>query len=161
MAEVFVGCGSNINAAENLRWALVELEARFGPVRCSSVYQCPAFGFEGPDFLNMVVVFDTDDTADTVEAVLSALENARGRDSGERSGSRTLDLDLLLLGGRIDARQRLPRTDVLRYAFVLAPLAELAPGLRHPVTGVRMADAWQPGAKEAASLTVIDTLDAA
>lgn len=161
MAEVFVGCGSNIDAAENLRWALAELESKFGPLRCSSVFQSPAYGFEGPDFLNMVVAFDSDAPADTVESVLSTLENARGRDQGGRGGSRTLDLDLLMLGERIDPGQRLPRADVLRYAFVLAPLAELAPGLRHPVTGERIDDAWQASAADAASLTVIDTLDAA
>jgi 2-amino-4-hydroxy-6-hydroxymethyldihydropteridine diphosphokinase len=161
MPEVFVGCGSNIDAGRNLRWALRELERNFGALRCSRVYQSPAFGFEGPDFLNLVVGFETEADADSVEAVLSDLENARGRDDGDRSGSRTLDLDLLLQGDRVDAARRLPRDDILRYPFVLGPLAELSPALIHPVTGVAIGDAWKECAKGAVALTGVGTLDAA
>ena len=142
MPDVFVGLGSNIEPETNLRWAIEQLTQRFGDIVCSHAYQSPAFGFEGPDFLNLVAGFDTDTGVDDVEAILSALENSRGRDASDRSGSRTLDLDLLLYGQRVDARRRLPRVDVLSYAFVLGPLAEIAPGLRHPVTGETMRSAW-------------------
>lgn len=161
MPEVFVGCGSNIDARQNLRWALSELERHFGRLRVSRAYQSPAFGFVGPDFLNMVVGFDTESEADAVEAALSALENARGRAAGDRSGSRTLDLDLLLLGDRVDAARRLPRDDILRYPFVLAPLAELAPALIHPVTGAAIADVWAECAAGDIALTPVGALDAA
>ena len=129
MTEVFVGLGSNIEPEKHLRWALAELGHHFGKLDVSGVYRSPAFGFDGPDFLNMVVRFDTGADADAVEAVLSSLENECGRDDGARNGSRTLDLDLLLFGERIDAGRRLPRRDILIYPFVLAPLAELAPDL--------------------------------
>jgi len=142
MPEVFVGLGSNIEPEFHLRWAIAELERRFGKLAVSDVYRSPAFGFEGPEFLNMVVGFSTRESVDDVEAVLSALENARGRETGPRSGSRTLDLDLLLYGERVDAARRLPRADVLCYPFVLAPLAGIAPALRHPVTGIDAAAAW-------------------
>jgi 2-amino-4-hydroxy-6-hydroxymethyldihydropteridine diphosphokinase len=142
MPEVFVGLGSNIEPETHLRWAVTELERRFGRLAVSDAYRSPAFGFEGPEFLNMVVGFKTGETVDAVEAELSALENARGRETGPRSGSRTLDLDLLLFGERVDAARRLPRADVLCYPFVLAPLAAMAPSLRHPVSGVDIGSAW-------------------
>lgn len=161
MNKVFVGCGSNIDAEVNLRWAIDELARHFGPLSCSSVYQSPAFGFEGPDFLNMVVAFDSDLSADAVEGVLSSLENTRGRDPAARSGSRTLDLDLLLLGERVDAARRLPRIDILRYPFVLGPMAEIAPRLKHPVTGTPIAGAWKAFTDGVETLVRIGALDAA
>lgn len=160
MPEVFVSCGSNIDAEPNLRWALSELERNFGACRRSSVYQSPAFGFNGPDFLNMVVCFGVDSDADAVEAVLSELENERGRNRADRSGSRTLDLDLLLFGERVDAARRLPRADILRYPFVLAPLAEIASGLEHPVTGVTIRDAWDACSEGIETLTLLGALAA-
>ena len=161
MPEVFVGCGSNIEPAVNLRWAHAALTDRFGRLNCSDVYRSPAFGFTGPDFLNLVVGFDAGPDADAVERVLSELENERGRDARERSGSRTLDLDLLLFGQRIDPVRRLPRADVLSYPFVLAPLAEIAPELIHPVTGVRIVDAWRQLEPSSGTLTRLGTLQAA
>lgn len=149
MPEVFVGLGSNIEPRRHLRWALSELEDRFGRLRASSAYRSPAFGFDGPDFLNMVVGFATRQDVDVVESVLSELENERGRGAGDRAGSRTLDLDLLLFGERVDASRGLPRTDILAYPFVLAPLAELAPARVHPVTGAAVGDAWREAAKQA------------
>jgi 2-amino-4-hydroxy-6-hydroxymethyldihydropteridine diphosphokinase len=161
MTEVFVGLGSNLEPASNLRWVLNELGRCFGPLRCSSVYRSPAFGFEGPDFLNMVVGFVVDTKVEAVEATLSGLEAARGRDRADRAGSRALDLDLLAFGQRVDAAARLPREDVLRYPFVLAPLAELAPALRHPVTGETVADAWRRLSGSVRTLTLVGELDAA
>jgi len=161
MPEVFVGCGSNIEPELNLRWALGELARRCGHLRCSSVYRSPAYGFTGPDFLNFVVAFNGGPSPDAVEAVLSEIENERGRGGGSRSGSRTLDLDLLVYGARIDAARRIPRADVLKYPFVLAPFAEIAPTFVHPVTGIVLSRAWQALAPSAPSLARIGVLDAA
>jgi 2-amino-4-hydroxy-6-hydroxymethyldihydropteridine diphosphokinase len=161
MPEVLVGCGSNIEPARHLRWALDELERHFGELLCSSVYRSPAYGFAGPDFLNLVIGFSAGPTADAIEAVLSALENQTGRDPASRSGSRRLDLDLLLFGVRIDPQRRLPRADILQYPFVLAPLAEIAPGLVHPVTGVTARSAWNDMAPDVSSMTRLGALNAA
>lgn len=161
MPEAFVGLGSNVEPVTNLRWVLQELKSHFGPLRCSSVYRSPAFGFEGPDFLNLVVGFDVETGVEAVQATLSALENARGRDSDGRAGSRSIDLDLLIFGLRVDAANRLPRDDILRYPFVLAPLAELAPALRHPVTGETVAHTWDRWSASVGTLTVVGELDAA
>jgi 2-amino-4-hydroxy-6-hydroxymethyldihydropteridine diphosphokinase len=140
MVDVYVAVGSNIEPLARLREALELLHRRFAGLRPSPVYRSPPYGFTGPDFLNMVVAFAcTMPTPRLIEA-LDDIERRGGR--VERAGSRTLDLDLLLYGARVDARQRLPRSDVLRYPFVLAPLAELSGSLVHPVTGATMADAW-------------------
>ncbi len=152
MSEIFVGCGSNLEPRPNLLRAIAELENNFGSVRQSGVYESPAFGFDGPDFLNMVVAFSSDAGADAIESVLSDIENESGRNLRDRSGSRTLDLDLLLVGQRVDAARRLPRADILAYPFVLAPLAELAPALIHPVSGEKIGVAWQRVAAAADTL---------
>lgn len=144
MVDVYVGLGSNVDPERHLRKAIAALRRRYGDLRCSSVYKSPAYGFTGDDFLNLVVGFETAAAAEQVEETLSAIESAGGRERrGPRFGPRSLDLDLLLYGCRVDPRQRLPRDDVLRYPFVLAPLAEIAPRLVHPLTGVSMADAWR------------------
>ena len=144
MVDVYVGAGSNIAPAEHLRHAVAALEERFGPVRRSDVYRSPSFGFRGADFLNMVIAFPTDRPADDVERELYDIEYEGGRvRRGERFSSRTLDLDLMLFGVAVDPGRRLPREDVRRYPFVLAPLAELAPALRHPLTGCTLDDEWR------------------
>lgn len=143
MVEVYIGLGSNVDPETHLKRALTALASRFGSLVCSDVYQSPPHGFDGDDFLNMVVRLDSEAPAEAIDSVLSVVEHAGGRPAVKRSGSRTLDLDLLLYGRRVDAALRLPREDILRYAFVLAPLAGLAPGLRHPLTGATMAAAWQ------------------
>jgi len=158
MPDVFVGAGSNIEPQRHLRWALDELRQHFGKLRDSDVYRSPAYGFEGPDFLNMVVAFESGEHVDDVENVLSDLENECGRQAGDRSGSRTLDLDLLLFGDRIDATRRLPRTDILIYPFVLRPLTDLAPERVHPVTGRTMQSAWDDVGNRADDLVRLGSL---
>ena len=144
MPEVYVGLGSNVEPERHLVEAVAALRERFGELSCSRVYQSPSFGFSGADFLNMVAAFASPFTPAEIESVLSAVEHSGGRSQGAaRSGSRTLDLDLLLYGARVDAAQRLPRGDVLEYPFVLAPLFELAPRLVHPVTGEVIGEAWR------------------
>lgn len=144
MYEVFVGFGSNIAPLEHLRAAVAELTRRFGALRCSQVFRSPPYGFAGDDFLNLVAAFRSGWSPRAIDALLSEVEDAAGRGRGTaRAGSRTIDLDLLLYGARVDPAARLPRVDVLLYPFVLAPLAELAPGMPHPVTGVTFARAWR------------------
>lgn len=143
MPEVYVGFGSNVEPEAHLAEALAELTRQLGPLRCSSVYRSPPFGFEGDDFLNLVGELTCDAGPEAVDEVLSRTEYSGGRTRGPvRFAPRTLDLDLLIYGHCVDARRRLPREDVLFYPFVLAPLAELAPELRHPVTGEPLGVAW-------------------
>jgi 2-amino-4-hydroxy-6-hydroxymethyldihydropteridine diphosphokinase len=159
MPDVYVGVGSNIDAEAHLRLAVQSLSERFGELRCSDVFRSPAFGFEGEDFLNMVVGFASAAGPERVEESLSGIEYAGGRArQAARYVSRTLDLDLLLYGPMVDARLRLPREDVLRYPFVLAPLAELAPALVHPVQGMRLEDAWRRMARGPVALQRLGAL---
>jgi 2-amino-4-hydroxy-6-hydroxymethyldihydropteridine diphosphokinase len=143
--DIYVSAGSNIDPVRHLRFACRELGERFGPLALSSVYQTASIGFDGDDFLNMVISFSTDSRLEEVVAELIRLERAAGRDGDtDRFSARTLDLDLLLYGDRVSDGPpvRLPRSDITEYAFVLAPLAELVPELLHPVTGETMQDLW-------------------
>lgn len=143
--DVYVSAGSNVAPAENLRLACRELRKRFGAVDVSGVYRNPAVGFTGDDFLNLVLRFRTAESPAAIIAELERLHVLAGRVRGpDPFSSRTLDLDLLLYGAAVlpDSVIRVPREDIRKYAFVLGPLAELAPELRHPLSGETMAELW-------------------
>ena len=144
--DVYISAGSNIEPVKNLRMACRELEQKFGSLSMSSVYQSAPVGFDGDDFLNVVISFATTQSIGAITVELERLHDLAGRFRSANSlSSRALDLDMLLYGTQIiDVPPvSLPRDDVTRYAFVLAPMAELAPTLRHPVTGETMQDLWR------------------
>ncbi|GAB6066690.1 2-amino-4-hydroxy-6-hydroxymethyldihydropteridine diphosphokinase [Methylothermus subterraneus] len=148
MVRAFVSIGSNLERERHIREALAELEESFGELSVSSLYESEAEGFEGPPFYNLVVGFDTELTVEQVLSRLKAIERRHGRGPESRKfASRTLDLDLILYGEEViqDSQGRivLPREDILRYAFVLEPLAEIAPNLRHPLSGETYQALWQ------------------
>ncbi len=145
MPTIYLGIGSNIDPQKNLALALKELERRFGKLRKSSVYRSKAFGFDGDEFLNMVVALDSELPPAEIHAQLEDVHRAAGRDSETRgNSSRRLDIDLLLYDDLIldEPPIRLPRPDVLQFSFVLGPLAEIAPELRHPETHQSYRDHW-------------------
>jgi 2-amino-4-hydroxy-6-hydroxymethyldihydropteridine diphosphokinase len=145
VTTAFIGVGSNIDPATHVPAGLAALRDRLGELTCSPVYETEAVGFDGPAFYNLVVRLDRAPDLDTVVAELRAVEGAFGREreASLRRGSRTLDLDLLVYGDRIGADPvPLPREDVRRYAFVLRPLAELAPDFPEPGSGTPFADLW-------------------
>lgn len=146
MTRVFLGLGSNIDPETNVRLGLEEIERRIGQPEVSPVYRAPALGFDSADFLNLVVGVDT---ALSPEALLEAIEAihdvaGRKRESGTRWVARTLDIDLLTYGDLVAPERplRVPRDDILDYAFVLRPLAELAPDAVHPLTGRTYGEHW-------------------
>jgi len=146
MPRVFVGIGSNVEREASIRAGVADLRAHYGEIALSSVYESEAVGFKGDPFYNLVAAFDTAEPIDTVVDVLSAIEDRNGRRRGrEKFAPRTLDLDLLLYGDAIVAtgRYHVPRDEILRYAFVLWPLAEIAPDRVHPETGERYAQLWE------------------
>lgn len=145
--DIYAGLGSNVDPARHLNDAIGELRRRYGQVELSPVYRNPAVGFEGDDFLNAVIRIRSEDSPESLERAFSEMERAAGRQKSDRDravalGPRTLDLDLLLHGSTVDPEAGLPRSDILRYAFVLRPLAELAAELIHPLTGRTMASHW-------------------
>ncbi|MGB9428395.1 MAG: 2-amino-4-hydroxy-6-hydroxymethyldihydropteridine diphosphokinase [Gammaproteobacteria bacterium] len=145
MTEVFVGIGSNVEPERRVREAVRGLRQRFGVLRVSPVYRNPAVGFKGDDFLNLAVKFESNQNAASVHAALDEIELQCGRTrGGPRFAPRTLDLDLLLYGDLIsESPLKLPRREILKYAYVLKPLTDLAPERRHPLTGRSFAEHWR------------------
>ncbi len=145
MVQIYLGLGSNIDPEENLRLGIRELRQRYGGLTLSAVYESAAVGFEGPDFLNLVIGCETEQGPHEVHEQIEIIHAMAGRQRGEEKfSSRPLDIDLLLYGNQVidSPPLRIPRADILEYAFVLRPLAELAPELVHPLTGRKLADHW-------------------
>ncbi len=146
MERVYVSLGSNIDRERKVAQALERLEDHYGPLTRSTLYESPALGFEGDDFHNMVVAFETRDHPHIVNEVLSKieteLERVRGKD---RFASRTIDLDVLLYGDWVlgDGVLSLPRDEILDHEFVLGPLAEICGDLKHPVLDVPIERLWR------------------
>lgn len=135
-AEVtaFVALGANLgDAGQALRDALTALDATAGVRvrRASSLYRTAPIDSSGPDYLNAVAEVATTLGAPDLLDALQAIEQAAGRERPYRNAPRTLDLDLLLYGdARIDsARLTVPHPRMGERAFVLVPLAEIAPAL--------------------------------
>jgi len=144
MAEIFAGLASNADdAARRLHEACAALAGRYPGFRASGVYRSPDCTGTGAAYLNLVVAFESPASPRELRERFRRLEHAAGR-RREGAGPVALDIDLLLHGDRVqNGPPRLPRPEILGAPHVLAPLAELAGERRHPVTGQRLAEAWQ------------------
>lgn len=140
-ALAYIGLGSNLDdPAAQLRRAFDELESVPGvqAVRRSRLFRTPPWGrTDQPDFVNAVAELETTLAPHALLQALQALERRFGRARREHWGPRVLDLDLLLHGdARIeDDLLQLPHPHLHERAFVLAPLADLAPELIVPGRG--------------------------
>ncbi len=134
-ARVFISLGSNIEPQRYLKVALSELSYHFGELTLSSVFDSEAVGFDGSNFLNMVVAVDTHLSISEVIFLFKRIEQENGRQVGAKKfAPRTLDLDLLLYDDVVTLTPvELPRAEITKNAFVLWPMAEVAPDLMHPV----------------------------
>ncbi|UCB56096.1 MAG: 2-amino-4-hydroxy-6-hydroxymethyldihydropteridine diphosphokinase [Thiotrichales bacterium] len=159
MVRIYISLGSNIDRESNTRAGIDALRERFGELVLSSVYESEAVGFEGDAFYNMVIACDVGEDVHTTNRVLAEIEDAHGRDrSGPRFSSRTLDLDLLLYDDLVldENGLRLPREEILKNAFVLWPLAEIAPELVHPLAGKTYGELWAAFDKSKENLAPIE-----
>ncbi|MDX9741350.1 MAG: 2-amino-4-hydroxy-6-hydroxymethyldihydropteridine diphosphokinase [Gammaproteobacteria bacterium] len=161
MARVYVSIGSNIDRCASIRAGVRALRSRFPDLRLSSVYESRAVGFSGDDFYNLAAAFDTDADVREVAAALRLTETECGRvrqPAATGYVSRTLDVDLLLYDDLMmdDGAIRLPRGEILEHAFVLAPLAEIAPKRLHPVLGRSYSELWAEFDGDRAGLRRVD-----
>ncbi len=142
MHRAWLSLGSNLDPLPHLRSALDALRLRFGALTVSPAYRFAAVGFEGPDFINLAVGLDSDLDAPALNDWLHALEDRQGRRRDvPRYSSRSLDIDIVLFDDAViegPGNLRIPR-DELDQAFVLKPLADIAPQLRHPVSRLSLA----------------------
>jgi 2-amino-4-hydroxy-6-hydroxymethyldihydropteridine diphosphokinase len=145
MARVYLSLGSNVEPVRYLNTALDALRERFGALDISPAYRSAAVGFDGADFINLAVGLNTDLSPEALNDWLHALEDRNGRRRDvPRYADRTLDVDIVLYDdlvaqgpGHLD----IPRKE-LKHAFVLKPISDIAPQLRHPINGRTMAELW-------------------
>ncbi|MCY0963879.1 2-amino-4-hydroxy-6-hydroxymethyldihydropteridine diphosphokinase [Parathalassolituus penaei] len=145
MARIYLGIGSNLNPDVQIPGGLAALAELVTIVNESPWYRSPAVGFDGPDFINLVVEAETPMTVRELAAALKELEVRFGRTpDAVKFSSRSLDVDILLydgLSGVVDG-VRLPRRDIRQFAFVLRPLLDIAPDVICPQNGHCYAEDW-------------------
>lgn len=154
MPLCFISIGSNINREHNISSALEVLQRRFGSLTYSSVYESAPVGFSGDAFLNLVISFYSDHDPLHIAMQLKNIETDHDRiRTKDKFSSRTLDLDLLLYDQQVISTETLtiPHNDILNYAFVLEPLAEIAPERHHPVKNICFQKLWQEFDKSTAT----------
>jgi len=158
MIDVYVAAGSNIEPEKYLARALRELAATYGPLTLSPAYRNQAVGFTGADFINLVVGFRTDDEVAAVRERLQKIEAACDRPAdAPKWAARTMDLDILLFGDLVSDEPglKIPRPDLVKRPYMLKPMADIAPDVRHPTLGKSMRELWESFAGDAHSMVEV------
>ncbi|GFE81221.1 2-amino-4-hydroxy-6-hydroxymethyldihydropteridine diphosphokinase [Steroidobacter agaridevorans] len=146
MTAVYVAAGSNVEPEKHLSVALRALAAAYGPMTLSPAYKNKAVGFEGADFINLVVGFNTEDSVAEVRRQLQKIEAACDRPpDAPKWAPRTMDLDILLFGDLVSNQPGLviPRPDLVKRPYMLKPMADIAPDVRHPMLDKTMRELWE------------------
>jgi dihydroneopterin aldolase/2-amino-4-hydroxy-6-hydroxymethyldihydropteridine diphosphokinase len=137
---VVFSLGSNIDPASHLAYALDKIDRKYGLVKVSHVYETSPVNLKKqPVFWNMVVAVETNDPPLKIKNWLKNLEKEGGRvRQGNPNGPRTLDVDLILWNeaSLADRNFSIPHPDIAQKAFVLFPLTEIFPSLKHPKLGL-------------------------
>ena len=163
MPSVYISVGGNIEPRKHIVNALAKLQQQFSNFKASEVYESRAVGFEGDNFLNLVVRFDTDLQVEALYDYLHQLEDQEGRQrpNGKAWDSRTLDLDILLYGDDIGqfGKVQLPSEEIEQYAHVFLPLTQLNPEVENPVSGQRYVSLVNDNEFDGQQLWVVDLYD--
>lgn len=143
LTTIYLGLGSNIDRERHLVAGLEALSSFLQDMRCSPVFESLPVGIRSGNFFNLVVEARTDLPLHDLDRRLKEIEADNGRYAPDRKGL-PLDIDVLLYGDLVGDFEGLvlPRAEVLKNAFVLWPLALLAPDLEHPGVQRPFADLW-------------------
>ena len=137
--EVYLGLGSNLgDRQDNLDRALDLLSQRLRVDNVSPMYETePVGNTDQPNFLNMVCQAYTSLAPTGLLALAKGIERKLGRMSAKSNAPRPIDIDILFYGDQVIETPELtiPHPRLTKRAFVLVPLAQIAPGFRHPVSG--------------------------
>lgn len=159
--RVWLSLGSNIERQKHIKKALFGLKKLFGTLVISPIYESEAVGFEGQPFLNLVVGIKTDLPLLQIEKSLKILEKINGRiRTSEKFAPRTLDIDILTWGDEIISQDKLilPKDEILKYAFVLKPLADVAGEELHPILKTNYQFLWKRFAKKSKQSICLSSL---
>ncbi|MES0360011.1 MAG: 2-amino-4-hydroxy-6-hydroxymethyldihydropteridine diphosphokinase [Anaerolineales bacterium] len=140
MAVIFIALGSNMgNRQANLSAAIEALEPEVHPIACSPVYETPPWGYlDQQKFLNQVVKAETQLMPTDLLDYIKEIEEQLGRQETFRNGPRSIDLDIIFYDQEVinSPPLTIPHPRMETRAFVLVPLADLAPHYKHPILGV-------------------------
>jgi 2-amino-4-hydroxy-6-hydroxymethyldihydropteridine diphosphokinase len=159
MTAIYLSLGSNVDRHKNITAALDALAALLGDLQISSVYESKSVGFDGSNFLNLVVGAHTTLSIVELSETLKRIEDNNGRKrNGSKFSPRTLDIDILTYGDFVGVESdiELPRAEITKNAFVLLPLSEIAPDGLHPQLQKNYRDLWLDYDRTSQSLWVID-----
>ena len=159
MTAIYLSLGSNVDRHKNITAALDALAAVLGDLQISSVYESKSVGFDGSNFLNLVVGAHTTLSIVELSETLKRIEDNNGRKrNGSKFSPRTLDIDILTYGDFVGVESdiELPRAEITKNAFVLLPLSEIAPDGLHPQLQKNYRDLWLDYDRASQSLWVID-----
>ncbi len=138
--KVFLGLGSNLGKRRRNCLRAIEFLQAKGLIikRTSSFYETEPWGYQNqPRFINMVIEVETELGPDELLKMLKGIERRMGRKDGLRWGPRIIDIDILIYNDRVIDKKDLviPHPHMHKREFVLRPLSEIAPDLKHPRLG--------------------------